>query len=175
MFWCACAALSTTLEKEFSNALCFVSTLLTRVDLDDPSISELFLNHRPKDWIGSSGLQPALLAGLRSSVTSTKTMKILQTMTVFKDGTLIDPTEGRVRDLYTVSLPWFLHAMSSDKGLIDEDLSRFAENIGELAKQEGRQSIGKIMSSFAKGHFRTRDDFLRQSVSSLREHYGATS
>ncbi|PBK70905.1 hypothetical protein ARMSODRAFT_1033874 [Armillaria solidipes] len=175
MFWCACAALSTTLEKEFSNALCFVSTLLTRVDLDDPSISELFLNHRPKDWIGSSGLQPALLAGLRSSVTSTKTMKILQTMAVFKDGTLIDPTEGRVRDLYTVSLPWFLHAMSSDKGLIDEDLSRFAENIGELAKQEGRQSIGKIMSSFAKGHFRTRDDFLRQSVSSLREHYGATS
>ncbi|KAK0496297.1 cell morphogenesis N-terminal-domain-containing protein [Armillaria luteobubalina] len=157
MFWCACAALSTTVEKEFSNALSFVSTLLTRVNLDDPSISELFLNHRPKDWIGSSGLQPALLAGLRSS-----------TMTVFKD-------EGRVRDLYTVSLPWFLHAMSSDKGLIDEDLSRFAENIGELAKQEGRQSIGKIMSSFAKSHFRTRDDFLRQSVSSLREHYGATS
>ena len=28
------------------------------------------------------------------------------------------------------------------------------------------------MTSFAKGRFRTKDDFLRQSVASLREHYG---
>jgi hypothetical protein len=55
---------------------------------------------------------------------------------------------------------------------VDDSLRRFAENIGELAKEEGRTSIHKIMTSFAKGHFRTKDDFLRQSVSSLREHYG---
>ncbi|KAF8907537.1 cell morphogenesis C-terminal-domain-containing protein [Mucidula mucida] len=115
-----------------------------------------------------------MLTGLRSSTTSVKTMSILQTLTQFNDGTLIDPSEGRVRDLYIVGLPWFLNAMNVDnKSGIDEDLGRFAERIGELAKRENRPSISKIMTSFAKGHFRTRDDFLRQSVSSLREHYAA--
>jgi hypothetical protein len=60
----------------------------------------------------------------------------------------------------------------SGEGPVDEELRHFAENIGKLAKMEGRHSIHKIMTSFAKSHFRTRDDFLRQSVSSLREHYG---
>jgi hypothetical protein len=55
----------------------------------------------------------------------------------------------------------------------DPALVELAENISYLAAQEERQSIAKIMSSFSKGAFRTKDDFMRQSISSLREHYGS--
>lgn len=171
MYWSACACLCTTVEKEFLQVLKLLEVLLPRIDFDDSKTMEVLLSQRPLDWTGSSFLQPGLMPGLRSAVTIKTTFKILQSLTKFTDGTVIDSTEGRVRDLYTVSLPWCLQAMS--EGTPDDALREFAENLGGLAKREGRHSIHKIMTSFAKSHFRTRDDFLRQSVSSLREHYGA--
>ncbi|KAL0571892.1 Cell morphogenesis protein PAG1 [Marasmius crinis-equi] len=172
IFWCACAALTTTIEQEFTEVLNLLQTILTKVDLDDPEVIEALISRRPMDWKGSDSLQRNLLPGLRSSVTSDATIKLLQRLARYGDGRLIDFSDGRVRDLYTLSLPWCLYAMTPDQS-VDEPLRQFAENIGALAKAEGRPSIHKIMTSFAKGHFRTRDDFLRQSVSSLREHYGA--
>lgn len=170
LFWCTCACLSTTVEKEFSQALDLLDAVLARIDLDDPSTSDLLLSQRPVDWEGQPFLQQQLLKGLRSSITSEATMKILQKLAKVQDDRLIDASGGRVRDLYTVSLPWCLNAMVND--CRSSALVEFAENISYLAGQEGRQSIARIMSSFSKGAFRTKDDFMRQSISSLREHYG---
>ncbi|KAF5391713.1 hypothetical protein D9757_001660 [Collybiopsis confluens] len=176
IFWCTCATLASTVEQEFAEALKLLENLFRIVDFDDPVIIEQLLAHRPPQWTGSAFLQPNLLSGLRSSVTSERTLRVLQSLTQCKDARLVDSSDGRVRDLYTLSLPWCLHSMTAEKlgekSATDDTLRRFAEDIGELAKQEGRSSIHKIMTSFAKGHFRTKDDFLRQSVSSLREHYG---
>ncbi|KXN85573.1 Cell morphogenesis protein PAG1 [Leucoagaricus sp. SymC.cos] len=171
LFWCTCACLSTTVEKEFSQVLVLLDAVLLRIDLDDPSTSDLLLSHRPIDWEGQPFLQQLLLKGLRSSVTSEATMKILQTLAIVQDDRLIDASGGRVRDLYTVSLPWCLNAMVNDRR--DSTLVAFAENISYLANQDGRQSIARIMGSFSKGAFRTKDDFMRQSISSLRDHYGS--
>ncbi|KAF8212053.1 cell morphogenesis N-terminal-domain-containing protein [Mycena galopus ATCC 62051] len=171
MFWSACASLSTTVEHEFAQTLGILETLLPRMDFNDPATVELLLSRQPHGWNGPEYLQPVLLTGLRSSVTSDATMKILRTLTKAQDDRLIDPTRGRLRDLYTLILPRCLHAYTPDAPN-DPALKEFAEDIGVLAEQEGRQSIQKIMTSFVKGHFRTRDDFLRQSVASLREHYG---
>ncbi|KAF5362660.1 hypothetical protein D9758_009577 [Tetrapyrgos nigripes] len=170
-FWCTCASLSTAVEHEFAEVLKLLQTLLTRINFDDPVIVDQLLSHRPHEWNGTDSLQSTLLKGLRSSVTSEETLKVLQILVRYSDGRLIDAEEGRVRDLYTLSLPWCLHSMSGERG-DDSSLKEFAENISLLAKREGRISIHKIMTSFSKGHFRTKDDFLRQSVSSLREHYG---
>lgn len=170
LFWCSCACLSTTVEKEFSQALVLLDAVLVRIDLDDPSMSNFLLSERPIDWEGQAFLQQLLLKGLRSSVTSEKTMNILQKLAKVRDDSLIDASGGRVRDLYTVSLPWCLNAMVND--CRDSALVELAENISYLAGQEERQSIARIMSSFSKGAFRTKDDFMRQSISSLREHYG---
>jgi len=171
MFWSACASLSTTVEHEFAQTLRILESLLPRVDFDDPATAELLISRQPLGWNGPEYLQPVLLTGLRSSTTSDATMKILRTLTEVQDDRLIDPTRGRLRDLYTLALPWCLHAYTPDTPN-DPALKQFAEDISVLAEQEGRQSIQKIMTSFVKGHFRTRDDFLRQSVASLREHYG---
>ena len=170
IFWCACASLSTTVQKEFSQVLELLDELLTKIDLNDPDSVELLLSRRPTDWEGSASLQPPLLKGLRSSITWEKTLKILCLLANSQDNRLIDPSPGRIRDLYTLSLPCSLYSMTSEAP--EDALRHLAESISVLAVKEGKQSIAKIMTSFAKNHFRTRDDFLRQSVASLREHYG---
>jgi hypothetical protein len=170
MFWCAVACLSTTVEEEFLQLLKLLEALLVRLDLDDPQVSDALLSERPPAWRGAACIQIPLLTGLRSSRTANETVKLLQQLSKISDGCLIDPSEGRVRDLYTMSLPWCLRAMN--EGLQDEALEEFAMNIGRLADEEERPSITRIMTSFSKHRFRTTDDFLRQSVASLREHYG---
>ena len=170
-FWAAVACLSTTVESEYQHTLSLLEVVLDRIDLDDPFTAELLVSQRPPEWKGAASLQSSLLTGLRSSTTSEAAFNLLQRLAQFEESTLIDPSEGRVRDLYTASLPWCLHAMSS--GSVSEALQEFALNISRLADMEERGSITRIMTSFAKSRFRTKEDFLRQSVASLREHYGA--
>lgn len=170
MFWCACACLSTTVEREFGQVLELLNAVLAKIDLDDYHTAERLISQRPSEWIGSASLQSSLLKGLRSSSTSSATFRTLKVLAQIDDPKLIDPSDGRVRDLYTVSLPWCLHAMATESQ--DESLQEFATNIARLADEEGRSSISRIMISFVKNRFRTKDDFLRQSVGSLREHYG---
>ena len=165
IFWCTCACLSTTVEQEFLHVLHLLQSLLKRIDLNDPSTIDQLLSQRPVNWTDSPFLQPILLKGLRSSLTSGATMDVLQTLSRFQDNRIVDASGGRLRDLYTVVLPWCLHAMDVQ----DTSMKSFAENIGLLAASEKRLGIQRIMNSFSKGHFRTRDDFLRQSVSSLRD------
>ena len=168
VFWCTVACLSTTVEQEFNQTLIMLDSILAKIDLDDLGTTEQLLSHCPTEWENSPYLQPVLLKGLRSSLTSAPTMKILSILSRTMDNRLIDPSEGRLRDLYTICLPWCLQAMDNH----DNSMKDFAEAISVLATEEKRHSIHKIMTSFSKGHFRTRDDFLRQSVASLREHYG---
>ncbi|KAI0305309.1 cell morphogenesis N-terminal-domain-containing protein [Multifurca ochricompacta] len=170
MFWCTCACLSTTVELEFLQTISFLESVLSNLDLDDEDIINTLISQRPAEWMGTSSLQLPLLIGLRSSVTSDVTFKMLQTLAKVTDSRIIDPTRGRVRDLYTVALPWCYRSMTEDT--TDPALQTFAQDVGYLADQEGRSSISRIMASFIKGRFRTKEDFLRQSVASLREHYG---
>lgn len=170
IFWCAVACLWTTSETEFKHVLELLHSLLSRLDLDDQGTADALLSERPPSWDGPASLQVPLLIGLRSSKTSQSTFKLLQRLAQVQDGRIIDASEGRLRDLYTAVLPWCLHAMSND--IQDEALQEFAMDIGRLADQEERPSITRIMTSFAKSRFRTKEDFLRQSVASLREHYG---
>ncbi|KAF8624989.1 hypothetical protein AX15_005621 [Amanita polypyramis BW_CC] len=170
LFWGTCACLSTTVQGEFHEALLLLDAILTKFPPESGAV-DFLLSHQPKNWSGSTYLQPLLLKGLRSSATSELTFKILLRLSNIQDNHLVDPSSGRVRDLYTLLLPRCLHAMSFDKQ--DDMLKEFAQNVSSQAAKEGRQSIQRIMASFAKSSFRTKDDFLRQSVSSLREHYGS--
>ena len=170
MFWCACACLSTTVETEFLQALAFLESVLDRLDLDDEQTIDTLISQRPPEWKDMESLQSPLLVGLRSSWTSDSTFKMLQKLAKVTDSSIIDPTRGRVRDLYTAALPWCYRSMTEDTS--DPDLQAFAQDVGYLAEKEGRSSISRIMASFIKGRFRTKEDFLRQSVASLREHYG---
>ena len=172
LFWCACACLSTTVESEFKEVISFLTTLLERIDLDDPRTAELLMSSRPSDWEGPSSLQPPLLVGLRSSVTSDATIDLLCRLAKVQDDRLIDPSGGRVRDLYTLILPYCLRDMVQDSN--NDCLNEFTLDLATLAQEDDRSTIVRVMTSFAKRRFRTKEDFTRECVAALREHYSAS-
>ena len=169
IYWTACACMSTPVESEFVSVLDLLGSILPLIDFNDSDIVDSIMSLRPIEWKGDATLQSALMIGLRSSTASLRTMKLLQELATIQDARPIDQTASRLRDLFTAALPWCLNATEP----VEESLCVLAENIAAMAKEEGRPSIAKIMISFAKGRFRTKDDFLREAVSSLREHYGA--
>ncbi|KAG0694575.1 cell morphogenesis C-terminal-domain-containing protein [Suillus ampliporus] len=169
LFWTTYAVLTTSAETDYVQAIKLLAAFLDRIDLDDPHIVDLIVAQRPRDWNGTIGLQQALMSGLRSATTLNDTFAILGRLAKLKCSRLLDSSQNWLRDLFTLSLPWCMHAMCNDQH--DEALNDFCSSIADLADEEGLESINRIMVSFVKRRFRTKDDFLRQSIGSLRDHY----
>ena len=172
LFWAAASCLLTVVESEFAAAVKLLTVLLGKLDLDNAEFVESVLAHRPESWNGTYSLQTCLLSGLRSATTMADTFTALQQLTRISDSRLVEPSERRVCDLFALSLPWCLYSMSGNNR--DAALDDFCTSIANLASQEGRDTISRIMTSFVKNRFRTKDDFLRQSITGLREYYSAT-
>ncbi|KIJ14496.1 hypothetical protein PAXINDRAFT_176694 [Paxillus involutus ATCC 200175] len=172
LFWAAASCLMTVVETEFAAAVKFLTAVIAKVDLDDAEVVESVLVQRPESWDGMYSLQTCLLSGLRSGTTMAEAFAALQRLTKIADSRLIETSERRVRDLFTLSLPWCLYAMTRDSR--DAALDDFCTSVASLAALEGRDTISRVMTSFVKNRFRTKDDFLRQSIAGLREHYSAT-
>lgn len=172
IFWCACACLSTTEELEFLTVLSLVDTLLQRLDLNDPITVESLKAHRPPNWSGPEpNLQSMIIAGLRSSVTYQPSFALLAKLTKVTGTWLVDESENRVRELFTVILPSCLQV--KDGGETQMDLSGFANDIARLAERDNCANIARLMKSFAKGIIRTREDLLRQGVACIRDEFGS--
>ena len=169
LYWCTIACLSTPIEAEFFQLLAMLEALLDRLDLRDSYVQEVLMANRPENFTGTQFLQPLLLNGLRSVTTYSRTLRILKRLSEVEDSTLIDPSGNRVRDLYTLILPWCLQSMEGNSK--DDFIIDFANNIAKFAEDEDRPSLARIMTSFAKSRFRTKDDFMRQAAAALREHY----
>ena len=174
LYWCAVGSLSTPVEAEFIQIIDLLECLLDKMDLNDPYTVDVLSANKPSDFSNtSSGLQPLLLVGLRSGKTYSRVMKVLQRLSNIEDCRLIDSSGNRLRDMYTLILPWCLRAMEDNK--VEGSIIDFACNIANFAETEERPSIARIMTSFAKSRFRTKDDFMRQAAATLREHYAPDS
>lgn len=172
LFWATASCLMTIVESEFAAAVKLLSVLLGKLDLDNTEFVESVLAQCPESWNGMHSLQTCLLSGLRSATTMADAFSALQRLTRISDSRLIEPSDRRVCDLFALSLPWCLHSMSGDNR--DAALDDFCTSIANLASQEGQDTISRIMNSFVKHRFRTKDDFLRQSIAGLREYYSVT-
>jgi len=82
---------------------------------------------------------------------------------------LLDPTGTRVRDLYTIAVVIFLHSM--DQGPPSEEYAKFANDMARLADVSGHSGISRILVSFSRNRFRTKEDFARQGIASLRDQF----
>ncbi len=173
MFWSATALLYTTVEVEFQLSLEFLATLLDRLDLEDDITLESLECAQPAEWKGEDGvIQRLVLFGLRSSATHIQSFKLLSRVVKSRAGSIVDGGGDRLLYLLTASLPWFLDTMENKKE--DGMLEDLAMNLSVLASEDGRDGIQRVMVSYAKRKFRTKDDFLRQAVASVREYFMGT-
>ncbi|KAG8827735.1 Cell morphogenesis protein PAG1 [Serendipita sp. 401] len=171
LFWCACACLSTNMELEFLTVLSLVDNLLQRLDLNDNATLDSLLAHRPPQWSGENpNLQSMIIVGLRSSVTFKASYTLLAKLAKVTDAWLVDGSDNRVKELFTLILPFCLHTKDGEDTQVD--VIGFANDIGHLAERAKCSNIARLVKSFAKGIVRTREDLLRQGVACIRDDFG---
>ncbi|ODN73526.1 hypothetical protein L202_08027 [Cryptococcus amylolentus CBS 6039] len=169
IFWCSFACLTTPYENEFSEVIDLLSHVLDKTNLSDPSVVQLLNKYRPADWVGPAPyLQSLLLVGLRSSKTSFMTFDLIRRLTSASIGELVDAPNDRLIHGFLAALPWMLH--STDLGEPNEELAEMALDLASIADQQGRESFSRLLTSFAKVRFRSKDDFIRQAASLLRDY-----
>ncbi|KAG9015079.1 Cell morphogenesis protein PAG1 [Tulasnella sp. 427] len=172
LFWAATSFLSTTVEAEFLLAVEIFDALLEKIDLEDEITVQNLGYTKPTEWRGDElALQRLVIAGLRSSTTCGQTLQALRNIAKLPYGGIVDSQDDRLRYLFPVSLPWFLHAMEHKP--LDPNLADFANDLANIAEVDRRDGIRRIMISFAKSRFRTKEDFLREAVGCLREYFMA--
>jgi len=171
-FWATVACLSTINENEFAEAIAMLNSLLDKVDIGSTEVIEMLKIKCPEGWEGEpGGIQPLVLRGLKSSVTSDASFSILNRLSQIKNPALIDSTDGRIAFLFVAALPWFLQ--STDQPIEDRDETIFAlaDNVAALAEEVGKKDLNRVATSIAKSRFRTKDDLIRQAVGCVRSNY----
>ena len=170
LFWVTVASLNTIHEREFLEVLPMLESLLTKIDLSQPANVQALMASFPPKWDGRfDGLQPLVLRGLRSSIALTPTMRILDLFDSLPMPNELVAGDSRLMFSLLANLPRFLHALDN-LPLPDEVVAR-AERLCNLAVQPEQDSIRKILTSYAKARFRTKEDFVRQIVSVIRDAY----
>jgi hypothetical protein len=169
IFWCATACLTTPYEDEFAEVIELLTHVLDKTNLSDPVVVEHLNKFRPNDWVGRPPyLQASLLVGLRSSKTAMLTFDLIRRLTSSVNGDLIDQPSDRLLHGFIAALPWMLH--STDLGEPNEELAGMALDLAALAEAEGNAGFARLLTSFARVRFRSKDDFFRQASSLIRDY-----
>jgi len=172
LFWCTVACLTTPFEEEFSEVVELLSHLLDKTNLSDPAVVSKLLSFKPPEWVGSEPyLQQLLLPGLRSSKTSLMTFDLIRRLSSAPNSELIDSEQGRLTSGFIAALPWMLQSI--DLGEANEELGMMTLDLASIAENMGRPSFTRLLTSFAHMRFRTKDDFVRQAASLLRDDFGS--
>ncbi|PWN94109.1 hypothetical protein FA10DRAFT_226487 [Acaromyces ingoldii] len=174
LFWCNVASLSTINEREFSEAIAMLEALLDKVDVGNKSVVDALRRHCPDGWEGEpGGIQTAVLRGLRSSLTSSASFALLARLAKVQDATLLDdgPSDSRLGFLFVASLPWFLELADEPHGPHADMVRDLAHDIAALAGTSNKTDLQRVATSIALARFRTRDDLVRQAMSSVKAHF----
>ena len=166
LFWCAVACLLSPYEDEFAEVIELLSHVLDKTNLSDQKVVDHLQSYQPPDWVGPHPhLQSLLLVGLRSSKTDMLTFDLIRRLASVSSHDLIDQPQDRLINGFISALPWMLH--STDLGEPNDDLATMALDLAALA--EDHPSLSRLLTSFAKVKFRSKDDFIRQACSLLRD------
>lgn len=169
IFWCSLVCLTDPYEAEFNEVVDLLSHVLDKTNLADPAVVKHLSSFRPPDLVGPPPLlQSLLLIGLRSSTTDMMTFDVIRRLTSVPDSDLIDTSDGRLLNGFVAALPWMLHA--TDLGETNEELEAMASDLADIAERQGEAGLARLLTSFARKRFRSKDDFIRQAASLLREH-----
>ncbi|KHC52742.1 hypothetical protein MEW_02552 [Candida albicans P60002] len=170
LFWSSVACLSTIHEQEFIEVLSTLNKFISKIDLDAADTVACLTKTFPQKWEGKfEGLQQVILVGLRSSTSWEPTLKFLDKLIVHKDSLIIGMGDSRVLTALLANMPRFLHHLSEEN--VTPEIENTAMALSQLAEDSGKSSLAKLLVSFAKRRFRSKSDFLDQSISCIKNAY----
>ncbi|PIS57157.1 hypothetical protein CJI97_000183 [Candidozyma auris] len=167
LFWSSVACLSTIHEHEFIETISTMSKFVSKIDLDAPDTISCLISTFPPKWEGRfEGLQQIVMVGLRSSVAWEPTIKFLDKLNHLKDSEIIGSGDHRLFVAIVANLPRFLHALEEQN--ITPEIEEACNLIGEMAALCNKPALARILNSVAKSKFRSKKDFLVQTISTIR-------
>lgn len=167
LFWSSVACLSTIHEHEFIETISTMSKFVSKIDLDAPDTISCLISTFPPKWEGKfEGLQQIVMVGLRSSVAWEPTIKFLDKLNHLKDSEIIGSGDHRLFVAVIANLPRFLHALGEQN--ITPEIEKACNLIGEMAATCNKPALARILNSLAKSRFRSKKDFLVQTISTLK-------
>lgn len=170
LFWSGVACLSTIHEHEFIETISTMAKFVSKIDLDAPDTISCLIATFPPKWEGKfEGLQDLVLVGLRSATAWEPTIKFLDKLNRLKDSSIIGTGDSRLLTTLVANFPRFLHAL--DKNKITIEIEEACNLIGNMAANNGKPGIARILNSLAKNRFRSKKDFLVQTISSIRSSF----
>lgn len=167
LFWSSVACLSTIHEHEFIETISTMSKFVSKIDLDAPDTISCLISTFPPKWEGKfEGLQQIVMVGLRSSVAWEPTIKFLDKLNHLSDSEIIGSGDHRLFVAIIANLPRFLHALEEQN--VTPEVEKACDLIGEMAAVCNKPALARILNSLAKSRFRSKKDFLVQTISTIR-------
>ena len=168
LFWSSVACLSTIHEQEFIEVLSTMNKFISKIDLDAPDTVSCLISTFPPKWEGKfEGLQLIVLVGLRSATAWEPSIKFLDKLNTLKDSEIIGMGDSRLLMSLLANMPRFLHALHQKS--IPPEIERAASALSSLAESAGKPSLARIMESLSKNRFRSKKDFVVQTLSTIKD------
>jgi hypothetical protein len=169
LFWATVASLHTINEHEYIELLSVLNKFLSKIDLDSEETVQCLVSTFPSNWEGKfEGLQQIVMIGLRSSASWEASLQLLDKLNKLKDSEIIADDSRLLFSLLT-NIPRYLHAF--DEAHMSSDVLESAEILGVMATSKGETNLARIVDSFVKNKFRTKDDFLGQLIKYISERF----
>ena len=169
LFWATAASLHTVNENEYVELLSVLNKFLSKIDLDSEDTVQCLVSTFPSNWEGKfEGLQQIVMIGLRSSVAWDASLQLLSKLNKLKDSDII-ADDSRLLFALLTNTPRYLH--SFDDGAMSSEILESSEVLELMATNKGETNLARIINSFGKHKFRTKDEFLRQVVKFISDRY----
>lgn len=167
LFWSSVACLSTIHEQEFIEVLSTMSKFISKIDLDAPDTVSCLISTFPRKWEGKfEGLHQVVMVGLRSSTSWEPSIKFLEKLNKLNDSDILGSGKSRLLLSLLANLPRYLHALELKD--ITPDIETSAMTLSKMADANSLTSLSRILVSMSKNRFRSKKDFLTQTVSTIR-------
>ncbi|KAI5959482.1 TAO3 [Candida pseudojiufengensis] len=167
LFWSSVACLSTIHEQEFIEVLSTMNKFISKIDLNAQDTINCLISTFPPKWEGKfEGLQQIVTVGLRSSTSWEPTLNFIDTLLRLKDSQIVGTGDSRIIIALIANMPRFLDALENNT--ITPEIETTAVGISKLAEASNKPALAKILVSLSKNKFRSKKDFLIQTVTTIQ-------
>lgn len=168
LFWTGVSCLETANDSEFLESIDLLKSVVK--SLERGHCQEI-ASSRPQSWESDASLfRPLLTKGLRSSQVCSATWSLVKELLNLPDSCgIVNWLNGALALLYSACLPWCYHILEA--GVMQYEMDEIALNVARVADLLGMEGLSRVMVSFSRKRFRTKEDFLRQAVNGIREYF----
>ncbi len=171
LFWTSVACLSTVCEQEFIEVLNILEKFVSKIDLDTAETVSCLISTFPAEWEGKfDGIQPLILIGLRSANTYDHTLRLLDKLDHLQNSKIIGGS-NRLLLSFLANAPRLLYTFNEKGPGITQKVIDAANQLTVMADAENMGGMSRITTSVAENRFRSKEDFLSQSVQVIQQYF----